>query len=62
MVMDVRIEGPGVRITVSMPRFLCQTTSIDFLSNQKFDFNKLFRDGVSYLPVTPSLPVVMCTV
>ena len=31
------------------PRFLCQTSSIDFLINQKFDFNKLFRDGVSYM-------------
>lgn len=31
------------------PRFLCQTSSIDFLTNQGFDFNKLFREGVSYL-------------
>lgn len=31
------------------PRFLCQTSSIDFLSQQGFDFNKLFKDGVSYL-------------
>ena len=25
------------------PRFLCQTSSIDFLTNQNFDFNKLFK-------------------
>jgi len=31
------------------PRFLCQTSSIDFLTNQNFDFNKLFKHGVSYL-------------
>jgi len=31
------------------PRFLCQTSSIDFLINQNFDFNKLFRSGISYL-------------
>lgn len=31
------------------PRFMCQTSSIDFLINQRFDFNKLFRDGVSYM-------------
>ncbi len=31
------------------PRFLCQTSSIDFLVSQDFDFNKLFKTGVSYL-------------
>jgi len=31
------------------PRFLCQTSSIDFLTNHNFDFNKLFKEGVSYL-------------
>jgi len=31
------------------PRFLCQTSSIDFLTKQNFDFNKLFKEGVSYL-------------
>ena len=31
------------------PRFLCQTSSIDFLIGQNFDFNKLFRHGISYL-------------
>ncbi|KAL1497733.1 hypothetical protein ABEB36_008640 [Hypothenemus hampei] len=30
-------------------RFLSQTTSIDFLINQGFDFNKLFKNGISYL-------------
>ena len=31
------------------PRFMCQTSSIDFLIKQSFDFNKLFREGVSYV-------------
>uniref|UniRef100_A0A8D8RCG3 Poly(A)-specific ribonuclease PARN n=1 Tax=Cacopsylla melanoneura TaxID=428564 RepID=A0A8D8RCG3_9HEMI len=30
-------------------RFLCQSSSIDFLINNGFDFNKLFRDGIPYL-------------
>ncbi|CAH0564741.1 unnamed protein product [Brassicogethes aeneus] len=30
-------------------RFLCQTSSIDFLITQGFDFNKLFKEGISYL-------------
>jgi len=30
-------------------RFLCQTSSLDFLTSQDFDFNKLIKDGVSYL-------------
>ena len=30
-------------------RFLCQTSSIDFLVNNDFDFNKLFKDGIPYL-------------
>ncbi len=30
-------------------RFLCQASSLDFLSRQNFDFNKLFREGISYL-------------
>ncbi|GAB6021420.1 Poly(A)-specific ribonuclease pnldc1 [Chamberlinius hualienensis] len=30
-------------------RFMCQSSSIDFLVSQGFDFNKLFRDGISYL-------------
>ena len=34
------------------PRFLCQTSSIDFLINQNFDFNKLFKHGISYLRPT----------
>ncbi len=28
---------------------MCQTSSIDFLVGQNFDFNKVFRDGISYL-------------
>jgi poly(A)-specific ribonuclease len=32
-----------------LSRFLCQTSSLDFLIGQGFDFNKLFRDGISYL-------------
>jgi len=35
--------------TAPDPRFLCQTSSIDFLTKQNFDFNKLFKEGVSYL-------------
>ena len=30
-------------------RFLCQSSSIDFLTEHGFDFNKLFREGISYL-------------
>ena len=30
-------------------RFLCQSSSIDFLLQHNFDFNKLFREGISYL-------------
>ncbi|XP_063915783.1 poly(A)-specific ribonuclease PARN-like isoform X2 [Zophobas morio] len=30
-------------------RFLCQTSSINFLTSQGFDFNKLFKSGISYL-------------
>ncbi|TRY79724.1 hypothetical protein TCAL_13099 [Tigriopus californicus] len=30
-------------------RFMCQTSSIDFLVKQDFDFNKLFKHGISYL-------------
>ena len=35
--------------TAPDPRFLCQTSSIDFLSTQNFDFNKLFKSGISFL-------------
>lgn len=31
------------------PRFLCQSSSIEFLASQGFDFNKLFKEGISYL-------------
>ncbi|XP_033630492.1 poly(A)-specific ribonuclease PARN-like [Asterias rubens] len=30
-------------------RFLCQSSSIDFLTSFNFDFNKVFRDGIPYL-------------
>uniref|UniRef100_A0A0B6ZFZ7 Poly(A)-specific ribonuclease PARN n=1 Tax=Arion vulgaris TaxID=1028688 RepID=A0A0B6ZFZ7_9EUPU len=30
-------------------RFLCQSSSIDFLASQGFDFNKLFKEGIPYL-------------
>lgn len=29
--------------------FLCQSSSLDFLSAQGFDFNKLIRDGIPYM-------------
>ncbi|XP_022120788.2 poly(A)-specific ribonuclease PARN [Pieris rapae] len=29
--------------------FLCQSSSLEFLALQGFDFNKLFRDGISYV-------------
>ncbi|XP_075686239.1 poly(A)-specific ribonuclease PARN isoform X1 [Rhinoderma darwinii] len=30
-------------------KFVCQSSSIDFLANQGFDFNKVFRYGIPYL-------------
>ncbi|KAK2169445.1 hypothetical protein LSH36_10g14010 [Paralvinella palmiformis] len=30
-------------------RFTCQSSSLDFLASQDFDFNKVFREGISYL-------------
>ncbi|GFR63916.1 poly(A)-specific ribonuclease PARN [Elysia marginata] len=30
-------------------RFMCQSSSIDFLVSQGFDFNKVFREGIPYL-------------
>ncbi|XP_065500634.1 poly(A)-specific ribonuclease PARN isoform X2 [Caloenas nicobarica] len=30
-------------------KFVCQSSSIDFLANQGFDFNKVFRTGIPYL-------------
>ncbi|XP_030635781.1 poly(A)-specific ribonuclease PARN [Chanos chanos] len=30
-------------------KFICQSSSIDFLASQGFDFNKVFRDGIPYL-------------
>ncbi|GBP34967.1 Poly(A)-specific ribonuclease PARN [Eumeta japonica] len=29
--------------------FLCQSSSLDFLASQGFDFNKLIREGISYM-------------
>ncbi|XP_018397001.1 PREDICTED: poly(A)-specific ribonuclease PARN-like isoform X2 [Cyphomyrmex costatus] len=34
---------------VSDSRFMCQASSIAFLANQDFDFNKLFKYGIPYL-------------
>lgn len=31
--------------------FTCQSSSLDFLANNKFDFNKVIKEGVSYMPV-----------
>uniref|UniRef100_A0AAZ3R161 Uncharacterized protein n=1 Tax=Oncorhynchus tshawytscha TaxID=74940 RepID=A0AAZ3R161_ONCTS len=30
-------------------KFICQSSSIDFLASQGFDFNKVFRHGIPYL-------------
>lgn len=30
-------------------RFLCQSSSMEFLSNHNFDFNKLFKHGIYIL-------------
>lgn len=30
-------------------RFMCHASSIAFLTNQDFDFNKLFKHGIPYL-------------
>ncbi|XP_032520459.2 poly(A)-specific ribonuclease PARN-like isoform X2 [Danaus plexippus] len=29
--------------------FMCQSSSLDFLASQDFDFNKLIREGISYM-------------
>jgi len=29
-------------------RFLCQSSSMEFLSNHNFDFNKLFKHGMQF--------------
>ncbi|GFG30197.1 hypothetical protein Cfor_10176 [Coptotermes formosanus] len=39
---------PHVR-SLPDPRFLCQASSIEFLASQGFDFNKLFKEGISYI-------------
>ncbi|KAG2435130.1 hypothetical protein HXX76_007215 [Chlamydomonas incerta] len=33
-------------------RFMCQASSLTYLAEQGFDFNKMIRDGVSYLPLS----------
>ena len=38
-------------------RFMCQTSSIDFLIQQNFDFNKLFKDGIPYLRPNDELKI-----
>lgn len=30
-------------------RFLCQSSSIEFLISNGFDFNKLFKEGIPYM-------------
>ncbi|XP_065065727.1 poly(A)-specific ribonuclease PARN-like [Rhopilema esculentum] len=32
------------------PFFSCQSSSLEFLAGQNFDFNKLIRNGLSYMP------------
>lgn len=32
------------------PRFLCEASSLDFLSQHKFDFNKWIHEGIPYMP------------
>ena len=32
-------------------RFLCQASSLEFLSEHNFDFNKFIGEGISYLPL-----------
>ncbi|CAH0398043.1 unnamed protein product [Chilo suppressalis] len=32
--------------------FLCQSSSLDFLASQGFDFNKLIKEGISYMTET----------
>ncbi|PNW86527.1 hypothetical protein CHLRE_02g090276v5 [Chlamydomonas reinhardtii] len=33
-------------------RFMCQASSLTYLAEQGFDFNKMIRDGVGYLPLS----------
>ncbi|KAJ9589498.1 hypothetical protein L9F63_017315, partial [Diploptera punctata] len=39
----------GQTRSASDSRFLCQSSSIEFLASQGFDFNKLFKEGIPYL-------------
>jgi len=34
---------------VTDTRFMCQSSSLIFLANKDFDFNKLFKHGIPYL-------------
>jgi hypothetical protein len=42
-------QSQSKRLLLFSVRFLCQASSLDFLSKQNFDFNKLFKEGISYL-------------
>ena len=33
-------------------RFMCQASSLSFLADQKFDFNRVIYDGIPYLPLS----------
>jgi poly(A)-specific ribonuclease len=39
---------------------MCQASSINFLINQDFDFNKLFKYGISYLNADDEEKLVKC--
>eukprot|EP00096_Caligus_rogercresseyi_P014653 TRINITY_DN7169_c0_g1_i1.p1 TRINITY_DN7169_c0_g1~~TRINITY_DN7169_c0_g1_i1.p1 ORF type:complete len:562 (-),score=217.34 TRINITY_DN7169_c0_g1_i1:209-1894(-) len=39
----------GASVPSHDARFLSQSSSIDFLASHQFDFNKLFREGLSYI-------------
>lgn len=41
-------------------RFMCQTSSIAFLANQGFDFNKVFKFGIPYLNANEEEKLVKC--
>ncbi|XP_021925751.1 poly(A)-specific ribonuclease PARN-like isoform X2 [Zootermopsis nevadensis] len=41
-------KSPQIR-SAPDPRFLCQSSSIEFLASEGFDFNKVFKEGISYL-------------
>ncbi|KAL3272701.1 hypothetical protein HHI36_014165 [Cryptolaemus montrouzieri] len=47
--LTIDCELTGLNTKYSDQRFLCQSSSIDFLISQGFDFNKLFKEGIPYL-------------